>query len=93
MALGIRIFPNFRASERGIRIASEHMNLRLQPGKAEYTEEEAALALGVSASQFRSLLLRHVLEEAESLDNVAVMRFRPSDLLMLSMLHRTPVSS
>ena len=62
------------------------MNLRLDPAKTEYTEEEAATALGLSSAQFRSLLLRHVVEEEDSLNNVAVMRFRPSDLLMLSML-------
>lgn len=62
------------------------MNLRLQPGKTEYTEEEAADALGLSASQFRSLLLRHVVEEEETLGNISLMRFRPSDLLLLSVL-------
>ena len=60
------------------------MKLQLQPGKTEYTETEAARALGISPAQFRSLLLRHVVEE-ESLDNVALMRFRPSDLLLISM--------
>ena len=62
------------------------MNLRLQPGKSEYTETEAADALGVSAAQLRTLLERHVVNETESLTNVPLMRFRPSDLLMLSML-------
>ena len=62
------------------------MNVRLQPGKTEYTEEEAATALGLSATQFRSLLKRHVVQEEEALGNVAMMRFRPSDLLLLSML-------
>jgi hypothetical protein len=62
------------------------MNIRLEPGKSEYTETEAARALGISQAQFRSLLLRHVVEEEESLVNVAIMRFRPSDLLLLSML-------
>jgi len=66
------------------------MNLRLQPGKTEYTEEEAAHALGLSAGQLRALLARHVVVEEESLNNVSVMRFRPSDLLMLSMLGRPP---
>ena len=65
------------------------MNVRLQPGKTEYTEEEAARALGVSASQFRSLLLRHIVEEEESLGNVPLMHFRPSDLLLLSVLVRS----
>ena len=40
------------------------MKIRLQPGKTEYTEEEAASALGLSGSQFRLLLLRHVLPAA-----------------------------
>ncbi|GEM_PF-1193746 len=62
------------------------MNIRLEPGKSEYTETEAARALGISQSQFRSLLLRHVVEEEESLVNVSIMRFRPSDLLLLGML-------
>jgi hypothetical protein len=62
------------------------MNIRLQPGKSEYTEEEAARALGLSATQFRALVMNHVLEETEALNNLGVMRFRPSDLLMLSML-------
>ena len=62
------------------------MKIQLQPGKAEYTEEEAAKVLGLSATQFRSLLLHHVIEEEDSMGNVGLMRFRPSDLLMLSML-------
>ncbi len=62
------------------------MNIRLQPGKSEYTEEEAARALGLSAAQFRALVMHHVLEETEALNNLGLMRFRPSDLLMLSML-------
>ena len=69
------------------------MKVRLQPGKTEYTETEAARALGVSPAQFRSLLLRHVLDEEERLENVALMRFRPSDLLLLSMLKQDPGGS
>ncbi len=66
------------------------MRIRLQPGKTEYTETEAARALGISQTQFRTLLVRHVLQEEESLTNVALMRFRPSDLLLLSMMHQDP---
>ena len=62
------------------------MKIRLQPGKSEYTENEAARALGVSPSQFRSMLLQHVVDEEAALGNVGLMRFRPSDLLLLSML-------
>ena len=64
------------------------MNIRLQPGKSEYTEEEAARVLGLSSTQFRSLLLDHVIGEEEWLSNVPLMRFRPSDLLLLSVLGR-----
>lgn len=62
------------------------MNIRLEPGKTEYTEEEAARALGVSATQFRSMLLRHVVECEEALGNLPLMRFRPADLVLLSVL-------
>ena len=62
------------------------MKIRLQPGKSEYTESEAARALGVSPAQFRSLLLRHVVDEESVIGNAALMRFRASDLLLLSML-------
>ena len=58
----------------------------MQPGKSEYTEAEAARALGVSPAQFRSLLMRHVLEEEAALSNLALMRFRPADLLLLGVL-------
>ncbi len=68
------------------------MKIRLQPGKSEYSEEEAARALGISAIQFRSLLVRHVVEE-EALPNVPLMRFRPSDLWLLSVLVRQPSAS
>ena len=62
------------------------MRIRLQPGKSEYTEMEAARALGISQMQFRTLLVRHVLQEEEGVSNIALMRFRPSDLLLLSMM-------
>jgi len=62
------------------------MKIRLQPGKSEYTEAEAAQALGISADQFRSLLMHHVVQEQEALGNISLMRFRPSDLLLVSML-------
>ena len=62
------------------------MKIQLQPGKTEYTQEEAARALGLTESQFRSLVARHVVSEESALGNVGLMRFRPSDLLLLSVL-------
>ena len=62
------------------------MKIQLQPGKTEYTEQEAARALGLTENQFRTLLVRHVVAEEAALNNVGLMRFRPSDLLLLSVL-------
>ena len=62
------------------------MTIQLEPGKREYTEAEAARALELSPAQFRLLLLRHMVQEEQSLANLAIMRFRASDLLLLSML-------
>ncbi len=58
------------------------MNLRLQAGKTIYSVAEAARALDVTVGQFRSLLLRLLLE-SKALEAVQLMRFRPSDLQIL----------
>ena len=54
-------------------------------GKAEYTEEEAASALGISVSQLRVLVRTHVTKEEAGMD-VPIPCFRPTDLLLLKML-------
>jgi hypothetical protein len=54
-------------------------------GKLEYTEEEAACALGVSISQLRTLVRTHVIQEESGAD-VPIPTFRPTDLLLLKML-------
>jgi hypothetical protein len=54
-------------------------------GKAEYTEEEAASALGISIGQLRSLVRTHVIKEEVGME-VPVPSFRPTDLLLLKML-------
>ena len=63
-------------------------------GKLEYTEEEAASALGISIGQLRSLVKTHVIQEDSGAD-VPIPTFRPTDLLLLKMLSepRTPVAS
>ena len=58
----------------------------LAPGKGEYTEAEAAAALGITLEELRSLVRSHVTPSEEDLNNVAVMAFRPSDILMLRLL-------
>ena len=54
-------------------------------GKLEYTEEEAASALGISIGQLRSLVKTHVIQEDSGAD-VPIPTFRPTDLLLLKML-------
>jgi len=58
----------------------------LAPGKCEYTEAETALALGITIEELRALVRTHVTSNEEDLNNVAVMSFRPSDILMLGLL-------
>ena len=53
--------------------------------KLEYTEEEAASALGISISQLRTLVRTHVIQEESGAD-VPIPTFRPTDLLLLKML-------
>ena len=54
-------------------------------GKVEYTEEEAASALGISVGQLRSLVRTHVIKEELGME-VPIPTFRPTDLLLLKML-------
>ena len=54
-------------------------------GKAEYTEEEAASALGVSVGELRGLVQTHVIKEEVALE-VPIPTFRPTDILLLKML-------
>ncbi|MBI3667838.1 MAG: hypothetical protein HY236_16675 [Acidobacteria bacterium] len=61
--------------------------IRLQAGKTAYNEEEAAHALGVSMSRFRSLVVLH-LRDRHSVGALQLTRFHPSDLLFLSLLGR-----
>ena len=63
--------------------------LRLSPRKNEYSVEEAARILDVTSDELRSLLSRCVLDEMESIPNIAKMRFRPADLVMLNLVKRT----
>jgi len=54
-------------------------------GKQEYTEDEAASALGISIGQLRSLVQTHVIKEEVGMD-IPIPSFRPTDLLLLKML-------
>jgi hypothetical protein len=61
-------------------------------GKLEYTEEEAASALGISISQLRTLVRTHVIQEESGAD-VPIPTFRPTDLLLLKMLSEPRVTA
>jgi hypothetical protein len=54
-------------------------------GKSEYTEEEAAAALGLSIGELRSLVRKQVINEDLGAD-IPITSFRPTDLLLLEML-------
>jgi hypothetical protein len=54
-------------------------------GKSEYTEEEAAFALGVTIDELRALVRRHFINDDVGGD-VPIPVFRPTDLLLIRML-------
>ncbi|MCC6363634.1 MAG: hypothetical protein IT165_08915 [Bryobacterales bacterium] len=54
--------------------------------KSHYSETEAAVALGVSVDELRSVIRSHVVKGEEEMANVASAMFQPSDLLVLRML-------
>lgn len=62
------------------------MNLSLPTGKAEYNFEEAAAALGISSNELETLVVERLEADGSSLRNLARMRFRPADLIMLNMV-------
>ena len=56
------------------------------PGKSEYSEGEAAAELGVSIEDLRELVRTQITEHEQDLANMAILSFRPADLLLLRML-------
>jgi len=54
--------------------------------KSHYSETEAAVALGVSVEELRSVIRSHIVKGEEEMANVASAMFQPSDLLVLRML-------
>jgi hypothetical protein len=63
------------------------MNLSLPTGKAEFNFEEAAAALGISSNELETLVVERLEADGPSVRNLARMRFRPADLIMLNMVH------
>ena len=65
------------------------LRINLPTGKSDYNFEEAARILGISAKELRTLVIHNLLDEADAVQNLPRMRFRPADLIMLSMV-KTP---
>jgi hypothetical protein len=66
--------------------------------KTQYSEQEAAVELGITVAELRALVRSHIAESDEDLNNMAVASFHPSDLLVLKLLsgvkgHPTPRDS
>jgi hypothetical protein len=55
-------------------------------GKTHYSEQEAAIELGLSLPELRSLLRSHIVECEEDMHNTPTACFQPSDLLILKLL-------
>jgi hypothetical protein len=62
------------------------MTPTIKPTKSHYSEAEAAVALGVSIDDLRTLIRRHLLKPDEDPSTVASATFQPSDLLILRMV-------
>jgi len=60
--------------------------LRTDLQKTHYSETEAAKALGISVDDLRTLIVDHIVDSADDLENVPKARFHPSDLLVLKLL-------
>ena len=62
------------------------MRLSLPTGKSEYNLDEAARILGISAKELRTRVIHHLLDEPAAVQNLTKMKFRPADLILLSMV-------
>lgn len=61
------------------------MQFSLPSGKAEFNFQEAAALLGLTSGELEALVAEHLAAEASE-KNLARMRFRPADLIMLNMV-------
>ncbi len=69
------------------------MHLTLPAGKAEFNFEEAADALGISSADLENLVVERLDADGASVRNLARMRFRPADLIMLNMVQAARVAA
>ena len=57
-----------------------------KPRKAQYSEGEAAEALGVTIEEFRRLIRHHIVSGEDDIPPLSQANFQPSDLLLLRIL-------
>jgi hypothetical protein len=60
--------------------------ITVKPHKSQYSETEAAEALGVSIDELRRLIRRHIVGDEDDLAPLSQANFQPSDLLLLRIL-------
>jgi hypothetical protein len=56
--------------------------------KTQYSEMEAAQALGITVEQLRVLIRTHIAKSDDELNHIGMASFHPSDLLVLKLLAR-----
>ncbi|MBI4876825.1 MAG: hypothetical protein HY822_19485 [Acidobacteria bacterium] len=61
-----------------------------RPGKSQYSESEAAEALGVTVDEFRRLIRNHIVRGEDDLGHLSQTQFQPADLLLLKFLSAPP---
>lgn len=57
-----------------------------KPQKAQYSEAEAAEALGVTVEELHRLIRSHIVSNEEELPSLSQANFQPADLLLLRIL-------
>jgi hypothetical protein len=61
--------------------------------KTHYSETEAAKVLGITVSDFRSLIETHIVDSVDDVENVPRASFHPSDILVLRLLAGSETAS
>ena len=57
-----------------------------KPNKSQYSETEAAVELGVTVDELRSLIKSRIVDREEDLNNVPQTTYQPSDLVLMRFL-------
>ncbi|MBI1354932.1 MAG: hypothetical protein GC160_11345 [Acidobacteria bacterium] len=66
------------------------MQISLPSGKAEFNFQEAATLLGMTSEELEALVALHLVnDEDDGPGNLARMRFRPADLILLNLMQST----